>query len=203
MVGAVCVADISACATVDLPDTIENSVAVSVAAPLVASYGAAYGSKASIQSSAISTGMPPSVYAVEINKAGLVDIARANGMKFYEPWKYMGSKNGYHYFAIYPFLDLRKVYRIHLNEFSVDNEFELTSQWWNWREYDQIEHLGITYRFDINTADQVIELYPSEAIGPLWTENPLKQPGPKGLGWDVQFLFADPKDGSEKGLGQR
>jgi hypothetical protein len=68
-----------------------------------------------------------------------------HGYKFHEPWKYMGTKDGEHYLALYPFLGFREIYRITDDEYPIEEPFELTSRSSKWRDVESFNYHGQTY----------------------------------------------------------
>jgi len=121
------------------------SSAVVAVSPVVASYGAAYGADASAQSSSIAVGAPKQWYSQQVTKSELWQKGMQHGYKFHEPWKYMGTKDGEHYLALYPFLGFREIYRITEDEYPIEDPFQLTSRTSKWRAITVFSHLGLDY----------------------------------------------------------
>lgn len=88
-------------------------------------------------------------YAQQVTKSDLWRMTLQHGGKFYEPWQYMGSQDGEHYLAIYPFLGFREVYRIAADAYPIDEPFALTARTSKWRAITEMTHLGIEQPFII------------------------------------------------------
>jgi hypothetical protein len=176
-----CAVLLSACRSSEVAESVQAGSTVVAVAPLVASYGAAYGANASAQGSAIAVGAPKQWYAQKVTKSDLWRMNMQYGCKFYEPWKYMGTKDGEHYLAIYPFLGFREVYRVAEDEYPVEEPFELTARTSKWREITKLSHHGIEQPFIIEP--QLFE--PPEGLVPIAID--VIQGG--GLGGDVEDLF--------------
>lgn len=117
-----------------LTGSVEDALTVSTVAPLAASYVTAEGLNRSYQSSAIAVGLPDPAFAERVTKNELIEIARRHEWKFHEPWLYMGTKNEYHFLALYPFLGFRTVYSVPSDQWPMIERFPLTSIASRWRE---------------------------------------------------------------------
>ena len=94
-----------------------------------------------VPESSIVVGAPKQLYSEQVTKSDLWRINMKHGCKFYEPWKYMGTKDRKHYLMIYPFLGFREVYRIAENEYPIEGPFELTTRTSKWRDIQKFSHL--------------------------------------------------------------
>ena len=137
------------CRSLDVVDSAQTSSAVVAVSPVAASYGVAYGADVSTQSSSIAIGAPNEWYSQQVTKSELWQKAMRHGYKFHEPWKYMGTKDGEHYLALYPFLGFREIYRITDDEYPIEEPFDLTSRSSKWREIIVFSHHGVEYPFVI------------------------------------------------------
>ena len=102
-----------------------------------------------VPESSIVVGAPKQLYSEQVTKSELWRISMQHGCKFYEPWKYMGTKDRKHYLMIYPFLGFREVYRIAETEYPLEDPFELTARTSEWREIKKLSHHGIEQPFII------------------------------------------------------
>jgi hypothetical protein len=102
-----------------------------------------------VPESSIVVGAPKQLYSEQVTKSDLWRINMQHGCKFYEPWKYMGTKDRKHYLMIYPFLGFREVYRIAVTEYLLEDPFELTARTSEWREIKKLSHHGIEQPFII------------------------------------------------------
>ncbi len=157
------------------------SATLVVVPPLVSSYAAAYGADTAAQGSSIAVGAPKQLYSQQVTKSDLWRMNMQRGCKFYEPWKYMGSKDGEHYLAVYPFLGFREVYRIAEDEYPVEEPFELTARTSKWRDIHGFKHHGIEQRFIV----EPLLFEQPEALVPIRVD----MIQGNGLGSDVEDLF--------------
>lgn len=134
---------LSGCRSSDVADSVAASSAVVVLTPVAASSGAAYEGEVLAQGSSIVVGAPTQWYSQQVTKSELWQKSMQHGHKFHEPWKYMGTKDGEHYLALYPFLGYREIYRIDVSEYSIEGPFELTSRTSKWREIFKYSYSGI------------------------------------------------------------
>tara|TARA_B110000093_G_scaffold70167_1_gene76131 strand:- start:3836 stop:4465 length:630 start_codon:yes stop_codon:yes gene_type:complete len=102
-----------------------------------------------VQESLIAVGAPEQLYSEQVTKSDLWRMNMQHGCKFYEPWKYMGTRGGEHYLAIYPFLGFREVYSIAADEYLIEESFELTARTSTWRDINKFSHHGIEQLFII------------------------------------------------------
>jgi|GEM_PF-2039480 len=88
----------------------------------------ASGSKSVGKKFALATNLPSKWYSTEISGAELKN--KMNNTKI-GVWYYMGTKKGYHYFA----LDMKKreIFRVKENQYAVGNTFPLANLKSNWR----------------------------------------------------------------------
>lgn len=114
--------------------SVEEALTISTVAPLAGSYVTAEGLNRSYQSSAIALGLPAPAFAEHVAKNELIEIARRHGWKFHEPWLYMGTRDGRHFLALYPFLGFRSIYSIPSDQWPMNDQFPLTSMASKWRE---------------------------------------------------------------------
>jgi len=126
-------------------ESAQMSSAVVAVPPVVASSGAAYATEVSAQRCSIAVDTPKQWYSQPLTKSELWQKGMQHGYKFHEPWKYMGTKDGEHYLALYPFLGFREIYRIAEEEYMIEEPFELTSRSSKWREVTVFSHLGVEY----------------------------------------------------------
>jgi hypothetical protein len=145
------------CRSSEVEDAVAESSAVVVLTPIAASYGAAYESDVVTQNSSIATAAPTQLYSQKVTLSELWQKSMQHGHKFHEPWKYMGTKNGEHYLALYPFLGFREIYRIDETEYEIEESFELTSRSYQWREIFKYSYSGI---------DQTLVIEPLMMEGP-------------------------------------
>ncbi|CAA6677092.1 MULTISPECIES: hypothetical protein [unclassified Lentimonas] len=82
-------------------------------------------------------------YSQQVTKSDLWRMNMQWGRKFYEPWKYMGTKDGEHFLSIYPVSGFREIYRIAEDEYPIEDPFELTARSSKWREITVFSYLGI------------------------------------------------------------
>ncbi|MFQ3242264.1 MAG: hypothetical protein ACI9JZ_001959 [Lentimonas sp.] len=171
----------SGCRSSDVVESVQMGSAVVAVSPVIASYGAAYGADASAQSSSIAVGAPAQWYSQKVTKSDLWRMNLQHGCKFHEPWKYMGTKDGEHYLALYPFLGFREMYRIAEDTYSIEAPFELTARTSKWREITVFSHLGI----DQTLIIEPFLLEQSEGLVPVGV-NVIQL---DGLGGGVEDLF--------------
>jgi len=117
------------CCSCTSSDVESSSMAV-VAVPVIAAYGSAYSAKAGYQNVCIISGMPDEMYAAKISK---LPSYKWDGCSLTDIYMYMGSKGDYHFIAHYPPLGLRNILKISKADYSVENEFSLTSRSKQWR----------------------------------------------------------------------
>lgn len=145
------------------------------------SYVTTYDADVALQNSSIAVGAPKQLYSKQVAKSDLWRMNMQHGCKFYEPWKYMGTKDGEHYLAIYPFLGFREVYRIAEDEYPIEDPFELTARSSKWRDINEFSHYGVEQPFIIEPLlfeqTEGLELIQVNAIQV------------DGLGGDVEDLF--------------
>lgn len=172
----VCALLLSGCQSSDVEDAMVASATLVVVPPIVSSYAVASEGNAAAQSSSIAIGAPKQLYSQQVTKSDLWRMNMQHGCKFYEPWKYMGTKDGEHYLAIYPFLGFREVYRITEEEYPIEDPFELTPRTSKWRDIKKFSHLGMEQPFIIEP-----QLFDSpDALVPIQGD---------GLGGDVEGIF--------------
>ena len=102
------------------------------------SYGSVYGLNNVGQTSLIAVEANPATFSEEITRQQLQELARgmdASGLRVVPRWRYLGSKDGYHFLACLQGLDLRRVYRITQTECPMESTFELTAVPSAWREF--------------------------------------------------------------------
>jgi hypothetical protein len=109
---------------------VESSSMAVVAVPVIAAYGSAYSTKAGYQNVCIISHLPDKAYAAKITE---MPSYKWNGCSLTDTYMYMGSKGDYHFIAHYPPLGLRNILKISKAEYSVENEFSLTSRSKLWR----------------------------------------------------------------------
>lgn len=188
LLSGLCAVLLSACRSSDLHDSFDvGSEVVSsagsavVVAPIASVAITAYGADVATQGSSIAVGAPKQLYSQQVTKSDLWRMNMQHGCKFYEPWKYMGTKDGEHYLAIYPFLGFREVYRIAEDEYPIEDPFELTARTSKWREINKFAHHGIEQPFIIEP-----QLFDSpNALVPMQVD---VIPG-NGLAGDIEDLF--------------
>jgi hypothetical protein len=144
------------CRSSDVADSVTAAGATVVVVPVASVAIAAYEVDVAAQGSSIAVGAPKQLYSQLVTKSDLWRMNMQHGCKFHEPWKYMGTKDGEHYLAIYPFLGFREVYRIAEDEYPIEEPFELTARSSKWREVMEFSHLGIEQAFIIEP--QLFEL---------------------------------------------
>ncbi|MFT5623265.1 MAG: hypothetical protein ACI9FZ_001195 [Bacteroidia bacterium] len=134
-----------------------------------------------VQESSIAVGAPEQLYSEQVTKSDLWRMNMQHGCKFYEPWKYMGTKDRKHYLMIYPFLGFREVYRIAADEYPIEEPFELTARTSTWRNINKFSHHGTEQQF---------------IIEPLWLGSPdapvsIQLDGfqDNGVGGEIEDLF--------------
>jgi hypothetical protein len=171
----------SGCHSADVASSVAATGSPIAVVPVATVAIAAYEMDVAAQGSSIATGAPKQWYSQQVAKSDLWRMNMQHGCKFYEPWKYMGTKDGEHYLAIYPFLGFREMYRVAEDEYPIEEPFELTARTSKWRDITKISHHGIEQPF-------IIEPQLFEQLGALV---PLRvdvvQGG--GLGGDVEDLF--------------
>lgn len=126
------------CSSTDIHSTadevVEASLTVAVVAPVIGSYYVHDESMTTAENSSIAMNLPEKYYSEVITKKELFEKVRQYQGKFYEPWKYMGTRDGYHYLLVYPFLERRQIYRIHESEYTISEEYELTADSSRWMD---------------------------------------------------------------------
>ena len=184
----VCALLLSGCQSSGVQDSFDAGSAVVssagatvVVVPVASVAVAAYGTDVATQNSSIAVGAPKQLYSQKMDKSDLWRMNMQHGCKFYEPWKYMGTKDGEHYLAVYPFLGFRQVYRIAEDEYPIEEPFELTARTSKWRAINTFEHHGIEQPFIIEPPlfeqPEGLELIQLDAFQV------------DGLGGDVEDLF--------------
>jgi hypothetical protein len=97
-------------------------------APSAIGNSVASGSKSVGQKFALATNLPSKWYSTKISGAELK--TKMNTTKIGN-WYYMGTRNGYHYFAMET--NERKIFRVLEREYAVDNSFPLANLKSHWR----------------------------------------------------------------------
>ena len=133
------------CRASDVGDAAVASSTVVALTPVATIAAGAYASDAAAQNSSIVVGAPKQWYSEKITKSELGLKGVQYGCKFHEPWKYMGTKNGAHYLALYPFLGFREIYRIDEAEYLIEEPFALTSRSSKWRDITVFSHHGVEH----------------------------------------------------------
>ncbi len=106
--------------------------------PALGAYGSVYGLNNVRQTSLIAVEANPATFSEEITRHQLHELARgrdASGLLVVPRWRYLGSKDGYHFLACLEGLDLRRIYRIKQTECPMESTFELTAVPSAWREF--------------------------------------------------------------------
>ena len=171
-----CALLLNGCRSGDVGDAVAASATLVVVPPVASVAVSAHGADVASQNSSIAVGAPKQLYSQQVTKSDLWQKNMQYGCKFYEPWKYMGTKDGEHYLAIYPFLGFREVYRITEEEYPIEDPFELTPRTSKWRDIKKFSHLGMEQPFIIEP-----QLFDSpDALVPIQGD---------GLGGDVDGLF--------------
>jgi hypothetical protein len=127
------------CHTPDVKDDVHTDVL------LVDDFPVASISAVVTEGSALVQSAPPAWYSEELTMSELWQISMRYEHKFHEPWKYMGTRDGQHYLALYPFMGYRLIYRIDASEFPLDTTFELTSNTGKWQDIFEYSYLGNKY----------------------------------------------------------
>ena len=128
-------------------EMVEIAPGVIALTPVVASYAAYDGSMTLSENASMVMDFSPDLYSEEITAEELKALVNYHNGKFHEPWKYMGTRDGFHYLALYPFLNRRQIYRIPEEEYAIDEPFKLTSRSSGWRDIlapdfgDEVFHL--------------------------------------------------------------
>jgi hypothetical protein len=116
-------------------ETAETTSAGSVVIPAASSYGVAYGANNVGQTASLITGASPESFSEEISLKEVQRLARghdASGLWVEAKWKYMGTRDGYHFLAYYPLIGLRKIYRLPETQLSLEDTHPVRtfeSQW--------------------------------------------------------------------------
>ncbi len=119
-------------------DTATGVATATILSPAVVSYGSVYGLNNMRQTSLIAVEANPATFSEEITRHQLQELARgrdASGLRVVPQWRYLGSKDGYHFLACLQGFDLRRVYRIKQTECPMESTFELTGVPSAWREF--------------------------------------------------------------------
>lgn len=119
-------------------DTATGVANATILSPAVVSYGSVYGLNDVRQTSLISVEANPATFSEEITRHQLQELAQgrdASGLRVVPEWRYLGSKDGYHYLACLQGFDLRRVYRIKQTECPMESTFELTGVPSAWRAF--------------------------------------------------------------------
>lgn len=124
-------------------DAATVSAQATTLAPAIASYGSAYGVQNLKQDLLIASAADAEALAEEISHEQLVALSSgfdSSGIWVVPEWKYIGTKQAYHFLAYYPApFGLRKIYRIRESQYSVTHAFELTAVSTRWRRIPSIE----------------------------------------------------------------
>ena len=145
---AVCTAG---CSTSDIGDATLSSSTTAALPILVTGYGSAYLGKAGYQNSSIALNLPDKLYAKEIQAT---PVNNFQDCSFVDIYKYMGSKDDYHYIMHYPTLGLRNVLKISKTNFDIQDEFPLTSLSKKWTDlnlshkYNFFDNNGYIFNID-------------------------------------------------------
>ena len=165
----ICVMWLIGCRCSDVEDSMAASSTALIVAPLASSYMVAYETDVLAQGPSIAVGAPKQLYSKKVTKSDLWRMNMQHGCKFYEPWKYMGTKDGEHYLAIYPFLGFREVYRIAEDEYPIEQPYELTVRTSKWREIHKFLHHSIEQLFIIEPrlfeTPEALELIQVDGLG--------------------------------------
>ena len=132
------------CGCANSHDAVSSAATATTLSPVVSSYavgyGVAFGANDLGQNSTMIVGAAPDTFSTEIDRQRLEQLAGgydASGFWVRPEWKYMGTKNGFHYFACYPpFLGMREIYRVPVSQLSIEKPFDLRTTGIGWRDYD-------------------------------------------------------------------
>ncbi|MBE0544586.1 MAG: hypothetical protein IH623_24875 [Verrucomicrobia bacterium] len=118
-------------------ESVAGGATATTLSPVMASYGAAPGLNNSGQSSLIAVDAEAGTFSEEITYQEMVALSRVHdvsGLRTTPRWRYMGTKQEYHFLAYDPpHAGLRKVYRIHQSQYEIAETFDLradSSAWW-------------------------------------------------------------------------
>ncbi len=118
-------------------ESIAGGATVTTLSPVMASYGTARGLNNSGQSLSIAVDADVGIFSEEITYQEMVALSRGNdasGLWVTPRWRYMGTKQEYHFLAYDPPLaGLRKVYRIHQSQYEIAETFDLRADSSAWR----------------------------------------------------------------------
>lgn len=138
-------------------ESLAGGATATTLSPVMASYGTARGLNNSGQSSLIAVDADAGSFSEEITNQEMVALSRAHdvsGLRTTPRWRYMGTKQEYHFLAYDPPLaGLRKVYRIHQSQYEIAETFDLRADSSAWR------HLNPA-AIDAQGKDQPVELRP-------------------------------------------
>ncbi|MCJ8331383.1 MAG: hypothetical protein HRT89_11655 [Lentisphaeria bacterium] len=126
------------CTTRQLSHNIKGT-AITIAIIPVAIVAGTYGcSRRCLQKIAILCHFPVNCYSSEKSSAGIKRGINSR-QKLGPRWRYMGTRRGYHFMAVDPFIGLRRIVRVYEDEYLIDYPDPLSSVPKNWCKLEREE----------------------------------------------------------------